>query len=162
MTTDTIKDVLSRIISINKNLTEESLRNLLVASGWENADIEEGVKVFHDYVGSTNLPPSQQEVNVADLKMPMPERAPEPVAPVSESGISNSVTERLINEVVEQNKEEKVEVTAPYTPPATYQVEIPSHTEEQTSSVSRPWALILIDSVLFVVALGLLVYIIMN
>ncbi len=49
MTIDTIKDVLGRIISINKNLTEDSLRNLLVASGWDNNDIEEGLKVYSSY-----------------------------------------------------------------------------------------------------------------
>jgi hypothetical protein len=49
MTIDTIKDVLGRIISINKNLTEDSLRNLLVASGWDNNDIEEGLKVYRNY-----------------------------------------------------------------------------------------------------------------
>lgn len=49
MTIDTIKDVLGRIISINKNLTEESLKNLLVASGWDNNDIEEGLKVYRSY-----------------------------------------------------------------------------------------------------------------
>ncbi len=49
MTIDTIKDVLGRIISINKNLTEDSLRNLLVASGWDNNDIEEGLKVYRAY-----------------------------------------------------------------------------------------------------------------
>ena len=49
MTIDTIKDVLGRIISINKNLTEDSLRNLLVARGWDNNDIEEGLKVYRAY-----------------------------------------------------------------------------------------------------------------
>ena len=49
MTIDTIKDVLGRILSINKNLTEETLRNLLTASGWDIHDIEEGVKVFKDF-----------------------------------------------------------------------------------------------------------------
>ena len=59
MTIDTIKDVLGRIISINKNLTAESLRNLLTASGWDMHDIDEGLKVFKDfnYAGERPLAP---------------------------------------------------------------------------------------------------------
>lgn len=165
MTTDTIKDVLGRIISINKNLTEESLRNLLVASGWENADIEEGVKVFHDYTGDTNLPPSQQEIKVADLKVPMPERAPEGAANVSASGISAIAVERPISETLEEKHvEETPDVTPAYTPTpvAVAQMETVHDESVPTSVVHRPWALIVIDSVLFLIALGLLIYIVTN
>lgn len=167
MTTDTIKDVLSRIVSINKNLTESSLRNLLVASGWENADIEEGVKVFHDYMGSTNLPPSEQQVNVADLKIPTPERTPADKAKVSDSGISLAAEERPITEVAQPAPVVKVVEQAPS--PVAVPVSIPSVAVQseapitsEMSSVSRPWALIGIDSVLFLVALGLLIYIVTN
>lgn len=167
MTTDTIKDVLGRIISINKNLTEGSLRNLLVASGWENADIEEGVKVFHDYVGDTQLPPSAEEVKVADLKIPAPERVSEVMTDVSSSGISVNAVERPISEVVEE-KSVAAETPVPaYTVPTPATQAAPFFKSEETHETadgvpSRPWALIVIDCILFLVALGLLVYIITN
>lgn len=164
MTTDTIKDVLGRIISINKNLTEASLRNLLVASGWENADIEEGVKVFHDYVGDTQMPPSGEEVKVADLKIPTQDGAPEVVANVSASGISLDAVERPISETVVEEKPVIIETPVPtYTQAPT---PAPFFQTEEHNDVSvgqpRPWALIVIDSVLFLVALGLLIYILTN
>lgn len=167
MTTDTIKDVLGRIISINKNLTEGSLRNLLVASGWENADIEEGVKVFHDYVGDTQLPPSAEEVKVADLKIPTTETAPQVVTNVSVSGISANAVERPIAEVVEE-KPVVMETPVPaYTAPTPTTQAAPFFKSEETHELSdgassRPWALIVIDSILFLIALGLLIYIITN
>lgn len=49
MTIDTIKNVLLRILSINKNLNEDSLHNLLVASGWDDSDIKEGINIFRAY-----------------------------------------------------------------------------------------------------------------
>ncbi len=49
MTIDTIKNVLMRILSINKNLNEDSLHNLLVASGWDESDIKEGLNIFRAY-----------------------------------------------------------------------------------------------------------------
>lgn len=52
MTIDTIKDVLTRIFQINKNLNEQSLRVLLEASGWDKFDIEEGVEVFRQYISN--------------------------------------------------------------------------------------------------------------
>lgn len=51
MTTDTIKEVLGKIMSINRNLNTESLKTLLVASGWDKQDIEDGVKLFEYYSG---------------------------------------------------------------------------------------------------------------
>lgn len=174
MTTDTIKDVLGRIISINKNLTEGSLRNLLVASGWENADIEEGVKVFHDYVGTTNLPPSQEEVKVSDLKIPMPERDPaETVAShVSSTGLTGSASEHPIQDMREiRQKIADTEVVYPTAPTPAAAPVVTTQTSAYTQSnttvpmlgeVSRPWALIVMDSVLFLIALGLLIYIITN
>jgi hypothetical protein len=165
MTTDTIKDVLGRIISINKNLTEESLRNLLVASGWENADIEEGVKVFHDYVGDTKLPPSGEEVRVADLKIPTQESSVEITPNVSASGISMNTVERPISETVTvEEKSVTTETSVPvYTPaPAPFFQTEEHHETSASAGEARPWALIVIDSVLFLVALGLLIYILTN
>ena len=49
MTVDTIKNVLMRILSINKNMTEDSLNNLLVASGWDKSDIKEGMNIYGAY-----------------------------------------------------------------------------------------------------------------
>jgi hypothetical protein len=71
MTIDTIKNVLSRIISINKNLTEESLHNLLVASAWDDADIKEGLIMFNDYQksGSINMAAKAEEDRVKAEEM---------------------------------------------------------------------------------------------
>lgn len=60
MTIDTIKEVLSKIMSINRNLNGESLRSLLVASGWDKQDIEEGLKIFEYYSGKT---PNKNNLN---------------------------------------------------------------------------------------------------
>ena len=46
MTIQNIQDVMDRIISLNRNLTEETLRNLLSASGWDKEDVMEGLKIF--------------------------------------------------------------------------------------------------------------------
>lgn len=54
MTIETIKDVLGRILVINKSLTEESLKTLLDASGWDADDVREGLRIFRDYVASGN------------------------------------------------------------------------------------------------------------
>jgi hypothetical protein len=77
MTIDTIKDVLGRIISINKNLTEDSLRNLLVASGWDNNDIEEGLKVYRNY--GVKAPSTASSAPIAT---PAPEVVAVPQSPV--------------------------------------------------------------------------------
>ncbi len=71
MTIDTIKNVLTRIISINKNLTEESLRNLLVASAWDDADIKEGLIMFNDYQnnGSINMSAKAEEDRIKAEEM---------------------------------------------------------------------------------------------
>ncbi len=46
MTIQNIEDVMERIMSLNRNLTEESLRTLLSASGWDREDIAEGIRIF--------------------------------------------------------------------------------------------------------------------
>lgn len=46
MTIQNIEDVMERILSLNRNLTEDSLRDLLNASGWDKEDISEGIKIF--------------------------------------------------------------------------------------------------------------------
>ena len=47
MQANIIKDVINKIISINKDLNEESLINLLIASGWDKPDIEMGCRFFN-------------------------------------------------------------------------------------------------------------------
>lgn len=46
MTIQNIEDVMDRIMSLNRNLTEESLKTLLSASGWDREDILEGLRIF--------------------------------------------------------------------------------------------------------------------
>lgn len=46
MTIQNIEDVMERIMSLNRNLTEDSLRTLLSASGWDKEDIMEGIRLF--------------------------------------------------------------------------------------------------------------------
>ncbi len=46
MTIQNIEDVMERIMSLNRNLNEESLKTLLSASGWDREDIMEGLRIF--------------------------------------------------------------------------------------------------------------------
>lgn len=46
MTIQNIEDVMERIMSLNRNLNEESLKTLLSASGWDREDILEGLRIF--------------------------------------------------------------------------------------------------------------------
>ena len=46
MTIQNIDDVMDRIMSLNRNLSEDSLKTLLSASGWDREDISEGVRIF--------------------------------------------------------------------------------------------------------------------
>ena len=54
MTIQNIEDVMDRIMSLNRNLTEESLRTLLSASGWDKEDIIEGLRLFKQRAGSAH------------------------------------------------------------------------------------------------------------
>ena len=53
MTIQNIEDVMDRIMSLNRNLTEDSLRTLLSASGWDKDDIVEGIRIFKMRGGSS-------------------------------------------------------------------------------------------------------------
>ena len=44
----TVEEVIIRIIAINRDLNEESLNSLLIASGWEKTDIDNGLRVFRN------------------------------------------------------------------------------------------------------------------
>lgn len=46
MTIQNIDDVMDRIMSLNRNLNEDSLKVLLSASGWDREDISEGLRIF--------------------------------------------------------------------------------------------------------------------
>ena len=46
MTIQNIDDVMDRIMSLNKSLSEDSLKTLLSASGWDREDIMEGLRIF--------------------------------------------------------------------------------------------------------------------
>lgn len=47
MPTQTINQAISRILSINKDLKEEELNSLLLASGWDRVDIVIGMDCYH-------------------------------------------------------------------------------------------------------------------
>ncbi len=55
MQSSIIQDVIGKIISINKDLDEESLINLLIASGWDKSDIEMGRIFFIKSLNKFNL-----------------------------------------------------------------------------------------------------------
>jgi len=56
MTIQNIEDVMERIMNLNKNLNEESLRTLLAASGWDKEDIVEGLHIFRSSAGNISRP----------------------------------------------------------------------------------------------------------
>lgn len=57
MQANIIKDVIDKIISINKDLNEESLVNLLIASGWDKGDVELGKDFFYRSQANPNALP---------------------------------------------------------------------------------------------------------
>jgi len=64
MTIQNIEDVMERIMSLNRNLTEESLKTLLSASGWDREDIMEGLRIFRSKNKNTvSAAPITFEVN---------------------------------------------------------------------------------------------------
>ena len=72
MTIQNIEDVMDRIMSLNRNLNEESLRTLLSASGWDKGDIIEGIRIFKVRAGGmtnafspiVNTPSPDQSVKI--------------------------------------------------------------------------------------------------
>lgn len=83
MTIQNIEDVMDRIMSLNKNLSEESLQTLLSASGWDKEDILEGLHIFKSNRG--NVAPISPIQNPIQNKIPTPNPAPipapEPILP---------------------------------------------------------------------------------
>jgi hypothetical protein len=74
MTIQNIEDVMDRIMSLNKNLTEDSLQTLLSASGWDKEDILEGLHFFKSNRG--NVAPISPIQNPVQNKIPTPASAP--------------------------------------------------------------------------------------
>ena len=95
MTIQNIEDVMDRIMSLNRNLTEYSLRTLLSASGWDKDDIVEGLRIFklravssHSFSSTPLVAPAYgPEVNHEDnysfniKKEEKPAPTPPPIVP---------------------------------------------------------------------------------
>ncbi len=191
MTIDTIKDVLGRIISINKNLTAESLRNLLTASGWDMHDINEGLKVFQDfnYTGEksvvqtpTQVPqkttpavvqvPTQVLIQIQEQpKIEIPKDIGDFMSQQRPGQIDNSLSHRAPQTVSLDPIPQRPSVSsAPvYQPSPTYQPPIvqiietpPTIITQNTDSNNKEWGIISLDIILFLVILGLLLYILLK
>ncbi|MEN9338481.1 MAG: hypothetical protein RI945_206 [Candidatus Parcubacteria bacterium] len=78
MTIQNIEDVMDRILTLNRNLTEDSLRTLLSASGWDKEDIMEGVHIFKSKSGkdfSVSSPiPNPTSQNIEDVSKEPPSK----------------------------------------------------------------------------------------
>lgn len=69
MTIQNIDDVMDRIMSLNRNLTVDSLKTLLSASGWDKEDISEGVRIFKSRDKNSVLAtPIESYVNKNDIE----------------------------------------------------------------------------------------------
>lgn len=197
MTIETIKDVLGRILVINKNLTEDSLKTLLDASGWDADDIREGLRIFRDYQANGN------DMSKVDISRPVaPIATPEPVKQVvevkveepivrEEKVVSNPLSGALsildltrkedpkpVEKVVVQpvvNSAPTVSIpsileaerpvppvhSAVQLPPVYNMAEDVHHLEEYVVH-EKPWLLIVVNVILFIITLALLVYILMH
>ena len=83
MTIQNIEDVMDRIMSLNKNMTEDSLQTLLSASGWDKEDILEGLHIFKSNKGNVS-PVSPIENHIQNkISTPSPAFTPAPTAVVS-------------------------------------------------------------------------------
>ncbi|MFO0743866.1 MAG: hypothetical protein U0469_02320 [Candidatus Paceibacterota bacterium] len=95
MTIQNIEDVMDRIMSLNKNLTEDSLRTLLSASGWDKEDILEGLHIFKSNRG--NIQPFAPIQNEVLSKVVAPTISAQPVVDSSQSSdIPKPVSEPII------------------------------------------------------------------
>lgn len=80
MTIQNIEDVMERIMSLNRNLNEESLKTLLSASGWDREDILEGLRIFRATNKSTvaATPIISKSVDQEQIDNNIPEPKPQP------------------------------------------------------------------------------------
>lgn len=87
MTIQNIEDVMDRIMTLNRNLNEESLKTLLSASGWDKEDIMEGLRIFKlsNKNTVTAIPAPATKVVFVDREIPVP--AP---AKIEEENILNN------------------------------------------------------------------------
>jgi hypothetical protein len=199
MTIDTIKNVLMRILSINKNLNEGSLRNLLVASAWDESDIKEGLSIFRAYKLSggdsdsvsdyNNIPkaelspdsikeeakPEAQIVNtpkkVIDYKM-LDHKVPENFILDINMSKQDSQTDAKTESTLDPKKD-----ISNITPQDTKNIPVVKTSADQVAHQShidtaeidaynkregKPMFLIILDVVLFLITLGLLIYILLS
>ncbi|MDQ5957287.1 MAG: hypothetical protein QG614_262 [Patescibacteria group bacterium] len=209
MTIETIKDVLGRILVINKNLTEDSLKTLLDASGWDADDIREGLRIFRDYKANgddmskviVEKAYSSSEVinNIEPEKKPIQPQE-EKVGKIEEKEVFNPLAGALsildltrkddgkpeikkVEHVDNDNQNihiapniqvnSSLETPKPIhniqsgqftsqTPPSVHQYNMPEdiHNIEEYIIHQKPWLLIIINSILFIITFALLVYII--
>lgn len=211
MTIDTIKNVLMRILSINKNLSEDSLSNLLVASGWDQSDIKEGLNIFRAYKlsGGDADTVSDYKVNTGIDAVPVQKTiiAQPEVKKVIDFKIAGDRPAENFMQEIDSKKEniislldthvpevKPVETPVIYTPPVSVPVEnnlhpMDVHASPQSSvpvittplnyishqshldqgeleaynkNQGKPIFLVILDVVLFLVTLGLLIYILLS
>jgi len=106
MTIQNIEDVMTRIMSLNRHLTEQSLTTLLSASGWDKEDIEEGVRVFRNSQTNLNPPinPSNNFPNNSSATEISQKVSPEiPLAATATSNLQNPIS-------TENNLENKIPI----------------------------------------------------
>lgn len=129
MTIQNIEDVMDRIMSLNRNLNEDSLRTLLSASGWDKEDIVEGLRIFKlrggtsqafsatsvapapTFIKAEPRPQTDYSFNIKKEEKPIPQEIePEPVV---EKTIPQIDEEPIKVVISSKPQEEKVEAPIP-------------------------------------------------
>ena len=100
----TIEEVITRIIAINTDLNEASLNSLLVASGWENTDIDNGINIFRRSSQQllADIPSRELDTNVIDRSLNS-EINTQALSKIEETQIKEEVGKEE-NEIVIKNK----------------------------------------------------------
>ena len=100
----TIEEVITRIIAINTDLNEASLNSLLIASGWENADIDNGINIFRRSSQQllADIPSRELDTNVIDRSLNS-EINTQALSKIEETQIKEEVGKEE-NEIVIKNK----------------------------------------------------------
>ena len=100
----TIEEVITRIIAINTDLNEASLNSLLIASGWENADIDNGINIFRRSSQQllADIPSRELDTNVIDRSLSS-EINTQALSKIEETQIKEEVGKEE-NEIVIKNK----------------------------------------------------------
>lgn len=217
MTIDTIKDVLGRILVINKNLNEVSLKTLLDASGWDADDIQEGMRIFRDYVAngndmskvSANIAATQLAAGIASRKAEnaiennslnqIKQEIKEDIKSEVSQDFSKDIKKEIVQNITIENAPSIMDLTKKDDPqiiiqkveeikneiptievkkdilsvppiaspnsislPKVYNMQEDIHNIEEYVVNDRPWFLIGVNVVLFIITLSLLVYILMH